>query len=277
MLRFAAIVLALILLPQTLWARTPVRFVFEIGECASSPDPARCHPYGRQFPRADQTWIHEKVAESVRKMLARELPPFDFESSVPEQYLLRARLIDGPIATGRTAVFSLALDDATEPLEIEYRDAVRYGAPIPTRDVFAQELIDRLVSEIKRRRQELIDKLLSRLPLSSGAHPLPTQKMFILGFAEDELKIGKDSKFRIEAVDEQNVPWDFETVSRGASQAGANVPHEYELKVLALVVAPTDSIARLQSGAPLTAGMIYLLRYEPPRPRLQPVPGLGTR
>ena len=273
MVRWTWVVFVALIAPAVAAAKTPVRFVFEIGECASSTDPARCHPYGAQFDPADLAWIHKTVSTEIRKVLSTELPPFDFASTAPEQYVLRARLMDGPITTGPTAIFSLSVGDA-EAMEIEYRDSLHYGQPILEKEVFAAELIARLSSEIKRRRREVVQKLLSKLPLSEGALPLPQQKMFVLKFAEDELKIGKDSRLRIETVDSLQ-QWDFVALAMGPAQAGLELPEEFRLKIVAIVVEPQDSITRLQSGGPLTGKTIYLLHWEPPPPRLQPATNVG--
>ncbi len=275
--KLAGIVLALLLLPQSLWARAPVHFVFEIGECASSPDASKCHPYGRQFPPADRAWIHEKVTAEVRKTLVSELPPFDFESSAPDVPVLRARLVDGPIALGHSVVFSLTHDGAAESVEFEYRDAVHYGAPIPDRDAFAQELVDRLSDAIRRQRQKIIENLLSALPVSTGALPLPTRKMFVLTFSEDDMKIGRESKFRIDALGADQLPLEFVTVSRGTAQKSPIIPPLYESKVLTLAVEPDDSIARLQQGEAFTLGEVHLLRYVPAPDRRQPATDLPVR
>ena len=232
------------------------------------------HPYAKKFPPQQLSAINAAVTGELKKTLAEEFPLFDFEPAGAPNHLLQVTLDNDPLSTsGVPAVdFVWNIDPANDhdPVAFDYRSADEYGLPIPEAEAFVLELNGRLRRIVTACRHDLVGRLLRYVPVASAAFVVAAQKVFILPFTADDLRIGKESEFGIEAEDKDQLTLHFDAKPAGDSPNSSAIPGPFRAKLRAQATAPAESIMRLTRGEQLTPRAVYVSKYyrrrEEPRP-----------
>jgi hypothetical protein len=232
------------------------------------------HPYGSQtYPPAELSFIESATTGVLVDALRQRIGFLEFVRTA-EPYRLRVTLENEDPGALTSATHSVGFRPRLEKAGTLhgdttfwlFRDAQRYSLVTGDKETFGAELTIKLQALVQTNYQELVSRLLCRVPVAVRAFRVPASDMFVFPFSGRELDIGGDSRFQIEAEITDPVGLlssRYTARVRGHTLHGDHqYPSEYRNKLIAKALEPLADIPLLQGSAPVSAKAIYVIKYE---------------
>jgi hypothetical protein len=184
---------------------------------------------------------------------AQEADPSEFRAVDAEMW------VEGSNVSGRGEVVTWTFQKLEDYLRV------------PAADSFAAAITERFAAEFENIEAHFVRAQLANLGIANTAHPMPGDGSWLLPFTREELGVGYDSVFKIEAiltVAAGTERFDYEVELFGDFNTAVDVPQVYHHKVKALhlrddKLSREESLERLANAETVAVRHVSVTHYVP--------------